>query len=85
LREQDLLQIEIPQFSPRASHVTPNPMESIIKAIIDDDQMRVEKLLSFDPGLATLLVDKTWLYESKIVHWIYVGDTALHLAPRSSC
>lgn len=38
------------------------------------------ELLKSDPGLATCLINEARLYESKIVHWIYVGDTALHLA-----
>jgi Ankyrin repeats (many copies) len=57
-----------------------NSMETFLSAILDDDQPRVRQLLKSDPGLATSLVDRARLYESKIVHWIYVGDTALHLA-----
>jgi len=37
-------------------------------------------LLKADHGLATRLIDVARLYDSKILHWIYVGDTALHLA-----
>jgi ankyrin repeat protein len=55
-------------------------MEPILTAILDDDLARVRKLLKADPRLATCLIDTARLYESKIVHWIYVGDTALHLA-----
>ena len=55
-------------------------MDAILTAILDDDQPRVKKLLKADPRLATCLTDAARLYESKIVHWIYVGDTALHLA-----
>src|SRR5437667_4197443 len=55
-------------------------MEAILTAILDDDQRRVKRLLKADPRLATGLIDKARLYESKIVHWIYAGDTALHLA-----
>ena len=58
----------------------PTWMDAILTAILDDDQARVKKLLKADPRLATCLVDAARLYESKIVHWIYVGDTALHLA-----
>jgi len=55
-------------------------MDAILTAILDDDRTRVEKLLKADPELATCLMDGARLYQSKIFHWIYVGDTALHLA-----
>ena len=55
-------------------------MDAILSAILDDDRPRVKKLLKAGPRLATRLIDAARLYESKIVHWIYVGDTALHLA-----
>ncbi len=55
-------------------------MDAILTAILDDDRPRVRKLLKADPRLATCLIDAARLYQSKIVHWIYVGDTALHLA-----
>src|SRR3989442_2582972 len=58
----------------------PPSMDAILTAILDDDRPRVRKLLKVDPRLATCLTDAARLYESKIVHWIYVGDTALHLA-----
>jgi hypothetical protein len=49
-------------------------------AILDDDASAVKTLLRADPELATRLVQKPKLYRSSIFHWIYVGDTALHLA-----
>jgi len=55
-------------------------MDAILTAILDDDRPRVRALLKANPGLATRLIDKARLYQSKIFHWIYVGDTALHLA-----
>ena len=55
-------------------------METLLAAILDDDRPRVRELLKADPGLATRLIDEARLYQSKIVHWIYAGDTALHLA-----
>ena len=42
--------------------------------------MRVKALLQADPLLATCRVGEARLYESGIFHWLYVGDTALHLA-----
>jgi hypothetical protein len=55
-------------------------MSAILAAIVEDDRPRAKELLKADPGLATSLVSEARLYESKIVHWLYVGDTAVHLA-----
>jgi hypothetical protein len=55
-------------------------MNNILTAIVDDNRRAVETLLKADGGLATRLIQKPKLYGSKIFHWIYVGDTALHLA-----
>src|SRR5580700_6971898 len=55
-------------------------METILTAILNDDRPSARELLKADPGLATCLIDEARLCESKIFHWIYSGDTALHLA-----
>jgi ankyrin repeat protein len=55
-------------------------MKAIIRAILDDDRAAVKKLLKADPKLATNLTTEPQLYRSKIGHWLYKGDTALHLA-----
>src|SRR5437588_39804 len=55
-------------------------MNDILAAIIDDDRETVKALLKQDRSLATRLMNKPRLCQSKIFHWIYVGDTALHLA-----
>src|SRR5437016_966093 len=55
-------------------------MTNILTAIVDDDRRAVATLLKADGGLATRLIRKPKLYNSGIFHWIYVGDTALHLA-----
>ena len=55
-------------------------MHAILAAIVEDDRAGVRKLIKADPGLATSFIGEARLFESKIVHWIYVGDTALHLA-----
>jgi len=55
-------------------------MDAILTAIVDDDRPRVKELLKADPTLASSLIEEARLYQSKIVHWIYAGDTALHLA-----
>src|SRR6059036_1420265 len=55
-------------------------MNSLLTAIVDDDRRALKALLKADRGLAARLIRKPRLYDSKIFHWIYVGDTALHLA-----
>jgi hypothetical protein len=55
-------------------------MNDLLTAIVDDHRSAVKALLKADGGLATRLIQKPKLYDSKIFHWIYVGDTALHLA-----
>ena len=53
--------------------------QSLVKAILDDDRARVNALLKQDPALATAGASKARL-EMQIPHWIYAGDTALHVA-----
>jgi len=55
-------------------------MDTLLAAIVDDDPVRVRSLLKADVGLATQLVNEARLYQTGIFHWVYVGDTALHLA-----
>jgi ankyrin repeat protein len=53
-------------------------MEPLLTAILEDDRLAVKRLLRADSGLATGLVKRARLYPT--LHWLYVGDTALHLA-----
>src|SRR5947199_3827026 len=55
-------------------------MRGMLEAIQADDRERAGELLKRDRTLATLLVSEPRLYETKIVHWLYAGDTPLHLA-----
>jgi hypothetical protein len=55
-------------------------MERLLKAIVDDDRRQVEQRLRADAGLVTAVVTEPRLYTSGVLHWLYVGDTALHLA-----
>ena len=55
-------------------------MKTILSAILDNNHARVRKLLKADHGLAVRGVEEAKLYQSKIFHWLYAGDTALHLA-----
>src|SRR5262245_6629930 len=55
-------------------------MASLLAAIVADDRARARQLLKAEPGLATALIKRPRLFQSKIFHWIYAGDTPLHLA-----
>jgi hypothetical protein len=66
---------ESPYFSLR-----PFEMNKMLSAIVDDDASTVERLLKTDAGLASRLVRTPKLYDSGIFHWMYAGDTMLHLA-----
>jgi ankyrin repeat protein len=65
----------------RATFATnPTSMNTLLSAILDDDRASARKLLAADAGFAARPVQEARLYQSKIFHWLYVGDTALHLA-----
>lgn len=55
-------------------------MNHLLTAIVRDDRSSVKALLKADGGLARRVVPGARLYKSGIFHWIYAGDTALHLA-----
>jgi hypothetical protein len=55
-------------------------MNTLLSALVEDDASAVKRLLRADAGLAVRLIQTPKLYDSSIFHWIYVGDTALHLA-----
>jgi hypothetical protein len=55
-------------------------LNTLLTAIVEDDRGTVAQLLKPDSELAQRLSDKPKLYRSSIFHWIYVGDTPLHLA-----
>ena len=54
-------------------------MQTLISAILADDRSVAERALANEPSLATSLFVTQELY-GEIAHWIYVGDTALHVA-----
>ena len=56
-----------------------NSLQSLVKAILEDDRGQVKELLKRNPDLAKRGAQKA-RFESSITHWIYVGDTALHVA-----
>ena len=55
-------------------------MDTLLSAIMKDDRPKVKDLLKVNRELASRSVCEAKLYQSEIFHWIYVGDTALHLA-----
>src|SRR5512141_1692615 len=55
-------------------------MNNVLRAVVDDNRSAVNALLKADAGLATRAIPRPKFYDSKIFHWIYAGDTALHLA-----
>ncbi len=57
----------------------PDRFQSLVEAILGDDRDRVKELLKQDAALATASATDA-RFESRIAHWIYAGDTALHVA-----
>src|ERR1035441_7259358 len=55
-------------------------MNDLIAAIVEDDASAAKRLLWADAGYAKRAILRPKLYKSGIFHWIYVGDTPLHLA-----
>ncbi len=53
--------------------------EDLIAAILADDRIAVERMLAQEPELARTEVPAAW-FEPGIAHWIYAGDTPLHIA-----
>ena len=57
----------------------PDQFPSLVKAILDNNRARVKALLKQNAALAKSRVVNPH-FESTITHWIYEGDTALHVA-----
>lgn len=55
-------------------------MNEMITAIVEDDASGAKRLLESDAGLAKRIMRRPKLHQAGIFHWIYVGDTLLHLA-----
>lgn len=55
-------------------------MKNVSDAIIDNDEVGLSTLLQDNPSLAMARFTTDQLFNEKIYHWIYVGDTTLHLA-----
>ena len=57
----------------------PDQFESLVTAVLDNDRARVKELIKQNAALTTAGAARASL-ESRIAHWIYEGDTALHVA-----
>src|SRR3954470_22846799 len=55
-------------------------IEALLAAILAGDGPKVKKLLKADATLTGSVFKKDRLYQAGIFHWLYMGDTALHLA-----
>ena len=55
-------------------------LENLFAGIVRDDRLQVKSLLDAEPVLAQGRAPAARLYKSEIFHWLYVGDTPLHLA-----
>jgi hypothetical protein len=55
-------------------------MDALLRAILDDDYATVQDMLTTDPSLVDAQFSEARFYDQKIFHWLYVGDTSLHLA-----
>ena len=55
-------------------------MDGIIAAIYDNELDKVQELLGKNNGLAISVFKEDTPFEGKIIHWLYSGDTVLHLA-----
>jgi Ankyrin repeats (3 copies)/Ankyrin repeat len=53
--------------------------EALLEAVVDDDRSVVKRLLKKEPDLAIELTKNPRL-ETRLPHWIYAKDTALHAA-----
>jgi len=55
-------------------------MDQIVASIVENDVRAVDRLLKNDASLTTRLFQSPILFNERIFHWIYVGDSLLHLA-----
>ena len=54
-------------------------MELLIESIVEGDLSGARHALKAEPALANAVFDEAALHD-EFAHWIYVGDTALHVA-----
>ncbi len=54
--------------------------EQMVAAIVEDNPAKVKGLLAREPEVVVREVAKEERYHSTLMHWIYLGDTLLHVA-----
>ena len=57
----------------------PASIDALFEAIFEDNRAAAKQLLKQEPSFSTRLIEQPNL-ESRIHHWLYVGDTPLHAA-----
>jgi ankyrin repeat protein len=55
-------------------------LNALLEAIVRDDIRAAKKFFQANVTLAAARIDKDRLFQAGIFHWLYKGDTALHLA-----
>src|SRR5689334_14409359 len=58
----------------------PTPNQQLFAAVLDNDRDRVRQLVDGNPLLAGGAMLRKDQYATAVAHWIYAGDTALHVA-----
>lgn len=48
--------------------------------IIDNDTAQLSRVIADQPAIANARIDRDHLFLGKLAHWLYRGDTLLHLA-----
>jgi ankyrin repeat protein len=61
----------------RANHTS---IDALLEAVVRDDIAEVKKLLTANSSLTAAVVEVDILFDTAICHWLYVGDSVLHLA-----
>jgi hypothetical protein len=55
-------------------------LKALLTAIYENDLLEVKRLLREDSAVVRAEVEEARLFQGRIWHWLYVRDTALHLA-----
>src|SRR6476661_8728380 len=55
-------------------------IDALLAAIVCDDITKAKNFLTQNSSLTAAVVEVDRLFDTAICHWLYVGDSALHLA-----